>query len=99
MGNAVFLDVTPRGSCKNRRFGGTYRFSHQDDKNRELVTANFVPSSPILVTLIMEALRPFETSVLTRVTRHYISEDVIILEEMWCHCLPVRLNTSKLPNQ
>jgi hypothetical protein len=21
--NAVFWDVTPRGSCKNRRFGGT----------------------------------------------------------------------------
>jgi hypothetical protein len=24
MMNAVFWDVTPRGSCKNRRFGGTY---------------------------------------------------------------------------
>jgi hypothetical protein len=23
MKNAVFLDVTPRGSCKNIRFGGT----------------------------------------------------------------------------
>jgi hypothetical protein len=23
MKNAVFWDVTPRGSCKNRRFGGT----------------------------------------------------------------------------
>jgi hypothetical protein len=23
MKNAVFLDVTPCGSCKNRRFGGT----------------------------------------------------------------------------
>jgi hypothetical protein len=31
MQNAVFLDVTPRGSCKNRRFGGKYRLSHQDD--------------------------------------------------------------------
>jgi hypothetical protein len=33
---------------------------------RLLVTANVVPSSPILVTLIMEALRPSEKSVLTR---------------------------------
>jgi hypothetical protein len=34
MKNAVFWDVTPRGSCKNRRFGGTYRLLHQGDKNR-----------------------------------------------------------------
>jgi hypothetical protein len=27
-------DVTPCGSCKNRRFGGTWRLLHQDDKNR-----------------------------------------------------------------
>jgi hypothetical protein len=32
--NAVFLDATPCGSCKNRRFGGTYRLHHQADKNR-----------------------------------------------------------------
>jgi hypothetical protein len=25
--NGVFWDVTPCGSCKNRRFGGTYFFS------------------------------------------------------------------------
>jgi hypothetical protein len=30
----VFLDVTPCGSCKNRRFGGTWRLLHQGDKNR-----------------------------------------------------------------
>jgi hypothetical protein len=34
-----------------------------------LVMANFVPSSPILVTLMMEALSSSETSVLTRATR------------------------------
>jgi hypothetical protein len=32
--NGVFWDVTPCGSCKNRRFGGTYRLHHQGDKNR-----------------------------------------------------------------
>jgi hypothetical protein len=37
--------------------------------------ANAVPSSPSLVTLMMEALRSSETSVLTRATWHNISED------------------------
>jgi hypothetical protein len=35
---------------------------------RLLVTGSVVPSSPILVTLMVEALRSSETSVLTRVT-------------------------------
>jgi hypothetical protein len=38
----------------------------------EVVTANVVPSSPILVTLMREALCSFETSVLTRATRRNI---------------------------
>jgi hypothetical protein len=81
--NGAFWDVTPCGSCKNRRFGGTQRLLHQGDKNRWtmnasltsnrrtlrrntkwvlrnvrqlLVTASVVPSSPILVTLMKNAL-------------------------------------------
>jgi hypothetical protein len=41
---------------------------------RLLVTAN-VPSSPILVTQMMEAQSPSESSVLTRATRRSIPED------------------------
>jgi hypothetical protein len=33
MKNAVFWDVTPCASCKNRRIGGTLRLHHQGGKN------------------------------------------------------------------
>jgi hypothetical protein len=43
-----------------------------------LFTANVVPSSPIHITLVMEAIRSFETSVLKRATQRHIPEDGII---------------------
>jgi hypothetical protein len=41
---------------------------------RLLDNANMVLSSPVLDTLVMEAIRSSETSVLTRATRRYIPE-------------------------
>jgi hypothetical protein len=41
--NTVYWNESPRGSCKNRRFGRMYRLYHQDEENQQ--TTNNVSSN------------------------------------------------------
>jgi hypothetical protein len=72
MKNDVFWDVTLCGSYKNQCFGGTYGLHFQ-----LLVAANIIPSSLILVALMMEVICSSKMPVLTRAIWRDIPEDGI----------------------
>jgi hypothetical protein len=94
--NGVFLDTTRCGSSKTHVSEELSTSIIRGSVCRLLFTVNVVPSSPILVTLMMEALRSSETSVLTRATQLNIQEDAIIYshrrENLKCYTWTIAWN-------
>jgi hypothetical protein len=72
MKNAVFWDVTPCWSCKNGRFGGTYRLHHQDGKHRGAMNVTNMLATEARCEQILCELVP------TRPTRSNVPEDGIL---------------------
>jgi hypothetical protein len=99
-----FWGMTPCGCCKNRRFGGRYRFHHHGNNNRgvgklavtsnrrTLVTANVAPSSSILVTLMMGRYVPPKRRLL-REPQGVTSQKTTFFMYLICRHFPLLLLT------
>jgi hypothetical protein len=76
--SASFIGVTRIGEVGTTLAVTSNRRTLRRKVRRLLVTASVVPSSPILVTLMMEAQNSCETSALTRARRRNLPEDTTL---------------------
>jgi hypothetical protein len=77
---ASFIRVTQIGELEQHKLqlATDVRCEISSQRTQKTPFFNVVPSSPVLVTLMKQALSSSETSVLTRVTQRNFSEDTIL---------------------
>jgi hypothetical protein len=78
MKNAIFWDVAPCGSCGLEEHNVSIIRVTGICELGTVLAASVVPSSPIVVTLMMEAPHSSEASVRAVASRHGIPEDGIL---------------------
>jgi hypothetical protein len=88
-----------RTDVKEERSASIIRVTRNDISSQRASVASYgyVPSSPILVTLMMEALSFSETAILTRAKRRKIPEDAI-LHVYLCSWYSFLLEAELVPN-
>jgi hypothetical protein len=96
MKNAVIWDAVPCGSCKSRRFGGTYLLHHQGENNQR---ARMNVTNTISCSLIADSFQPdYRCDTFLRNVASYTSHTAWGLARSWNPGWKVLATVRKIEN-